>query len=89
MGNMHSASSVHNSGLWKHELMLYNDQDDKLLQNKHHESYHHLTVETHGHVGLEIFGIVLISKNKLKHLKFNCIFCPSLFKSMEQLLYED
>lgn len=41
MGDMHSASS---SGLWKHEPALYNDQDDKLLQNKHHENYHRLTV---------------------------------------------
>lgn len=37
---------VNSSGSWKHELMLYNNQDNKILQNKHHEKHHHLSKPT-------------------------------------------
>jgi len=43
-GDVHSASSKYNSGSWKRELTLHNQQDDKLLRNKHHQNDHHLTV---------------------------------------------
>lgn len=46
-------------------------QYDQQLQNEHHENHHHLPVQTHNNISLEIFDTVLISKTKLEHFKLN------------------